>query len=115
MKAIVAALAAFVVAVASGGTQSQPFGRPLAGITPVEFEEFRLGLEDFLEVEAAEEGLGPAFNGTSCAVCHNVPAIGGAGTIAQLRAAKINAPGEFTTLHPPPNTTHLPFSPHPPH
>lgn len=98
MKAIVAALAAFVVAVASGGTQSQPFGRPLAGITPVEFEEFRLGLEDFLEVEAAEEGLGPAFNGTSCAVCHNVPAIGGAGTIAELRAAKINARGEFETL-----------------
>ena len=53
-------------------------GDPLPGITPVEFEEFRLGLDDFLEVETAEEGLGPAFNGTSCAVCHNVPAIGGA-------------------------------------
>ncbi len=42
-----------------------------------EFEEFRLGLDDFLEVETAEEGLGPAFNGTSCAACHNVPAVGG--------------------------------------
>jgi len=98
MKVIVAALALLVVAVATAHTQSQPFGRPLAGLTPVEFEEFRLGLEDFLEVEAAEEGLGPAFNGTSCAVCHNVPAIGGAGTIAELRAAKINADGEFETL-----------------
>ena len=45
---------------------AQP-GDPLPGITPVEFEEFRLGLDDFLEVETAEEGLGPAFNGTSCA------------------------------------------------
>ena len=52
-------------------------GDPLPGITPAEFEEFRLGLDDFTEVETAEDGLGPAFNGTSCAACHSVPAIGG--------------------------------------
>jgi len=74
-------------------------GTPLAGITPVEFQEFRLGLEDFLEVEASEEGLGPAFNGTSCAVCHNIPTIGGAGTMAELRAGRRNANGEFETLN----------------
>src|SRR5262245_19039409 len=79
MKVIVAALALLVVAVATAHTQSQPFGRPRAGLTPVEFEEFRLGPEDFLEVEAADEGLGPAFNGTSRAVCHHVHAIRGAG------------------------------------
>jgi CxxC motif-containing protein (DUF1111 family) len=73
-------------------------GRALAGITAAEFEEFRMGLDDFLEVEASEEGLGPAFNGTSCAVCHNVPAIGGSGTIAELRAGRRNADGEFETL-----------------
>ena len=56
--------------------------------TPAEFEEFRLGLDDFLEVETAEEGLGPAFNGTSCAVCHNVPAIGGISPIAEVRAGR---------------------------
>ena len=38
---------------------------PLAGLLPSEFSEFRMGLDDFLEVETAEEGLGPAFNGTS--------------------------------------------------
>jgi CxxC motif-containing protein (DUF1111 family) len=70
-------------------------GDPLPGLTPLEFEEFRLGLEDFLEVETADEGLGPAYNGTSCAVCHNVPAVGGAGTIAEVRAARRNARGEF--------------------
>ena len=35
-------------------------GDPLPGLAAFEFEEFRLGLEDFLEVEDAEEGLGPA-------------------------------------------------------
>ena len=73
-------------------------GTPLAGLTPVEFQEFRLGLDDFLEVEESEEGMGPAFNGTSCAVCHNIPTIGGAGTMAELRAGRRNANGEFETL-----------------
>jgi CxxC motif-containing protein (DUF1111 family) len=68
-------------------SQSQVIpGGPLPGLTPAEFSEFRLGLDDFTEVETAEEGLGPAFNGTSCAVCHNLPAIGGGGVILELRA-----------------------------
>lgn len=61
-------------------------GRPLPGLTSAEFSEFRLGLDDFIEVESAEEGLGPAFNGTSCAVCHSVPAVGGGGVILEVRA-----------------------------
>jgi len=73
-------------------------GDPLAGVTPVEFEEFRLGLDDFLEVETAEEGLGPAFNGTSCAVCHNVPAVGGTSVIAEVRAGRRGPRGEFIPL-----------------
>ena len=64
------------------------FGRPLAGLTPAEFERFRVGLDDFVEVESAAEGLGPAFNGTSCAACHNVPAIGGVSLISEVRAAR---------------------------
>jgi CxxC motif-containing protein (DUF1111 family) len=74
-------------------------GRPLPGITPAEFEEFRLGLEDFLEVETSDEGLGPAFNGASCAVCHNVPVVGGGGIIAEMRAATRTAEGAFAPLH----------------
>ena len=91
------AMAAFMAAFVTAQTRSA-LGSPLPGITPVEFEEFRLGLDDFLEVEASEEGLGPAFNGTSCAVCHNIPTIGGAGTMAELRAGRRNASGEFETL-----------------
>lgn len=74
-------------------------GDALPGLTPTEFEEFRVGLEDFLEVETAEDGLGPAFNGTSCAVCHSVPAIGGTGTIAETRAARRLPSGEFESVY----------------
>ena len=76
------------------GRIAQP-GDPLAGLTPREFEEFRLGLDDFLEVETAEEGLGPAFNGTSCASCHNVPAVGGVSAVAEVRAAWSGADGAY--------------------
>ena len=74
-------------------------GGPLAGITPTEFTEFRLGLDDFTEVETAEEGLGPAYNGTSCAVCHNVPVIGGSGVILELRAGYRDDAGDHAGLN----------------
>jgi CxxC motif-containing protein (DUF1111 family) len=73
-------------------------GDPLSGVTPQEFEEFRVGLEDFLEVETSEEGLGPAYNGTSCAVCHNVPAVGGVGPVAEVRGARRGANGEYESI-----------------
>jgi CxxC motif-containing protein (DUF1111 family) len=96
----IVAIAVACLAGASSVAQTRvaPAGSPLAGITPVEFEEFRVGLDDFMEVESADEGLGPAFNATSCAVCHNVPAIGGAGTIAEMRAGRRNERGEFEAL-----------------
>jgi CxxC motif-containing protein (DUF1111 family) len=75
-------------------------GDPLPGLTPREFEEFRLGLDDFLEVETAEEGLGPAFNGTSCAACHNVPAVGGISPVTEVRAAHRLEDGSFAALEP---------------
>jgi CxxC motif-containing protein (DUF1111 family) len=88
-------------AVVVGSSQLSPVaGGPLPGISPAEFEEFRIGLEDFLEVETADEGLGPAFNGTSCAVCHNVPVVGGGGIITELRAATRTPDGQFAPLHP---------------
>lgn len=84
-----------------GQPQSQQIlpGDPLPGITATEFELFRMGLEDFTEVETAEDGLGPAFNGTSCAVCHSVPAIGGIGTMTEVRAGHVDDEGNFTELH----------------
>lgn len=73
-------------------------GSPLAGITTQEHELFRMGLEDFTEVESAADGLGPAFNGTSCAGCHNVPVIGGTSTITEVRAGYRDEDGKFHEL-----------------
>jgi CxxC motif-containing protein (DUF1111 family) len=80
-------------------TSSVRPGDPLTGISAAEFELFRLGLDDFTEVETAEDGLGPGFNAASCAVCHNVPAVGGASLILETRAAYRDASGEFRTLN----------------
>lgn len=79
-------------------------GDVLPGTTPREFEEFRIGLEDFREIEEASEGLGPLFNGTGCASCHNVPVIGGGSPMTEMRAGARDANGEFrivggTTLY----------------
>ena len=92
-------LAVMSIELAGQATRPLP-GDPLPGITSGDFEEFRLGLEDFTEVETAEDGLGPAFNGASCAVCHSVPAIGGAGVVAEVRAARRDEHGEFVALAP---------------
>jgi len=97
------ASAVYVVALgfaASGQTVRPLPGDPLPGIAGGDFEDFRLGLEDFTEVETVEDGLGPAFNGSSCAVCHSVPAIGGGGVVAEVRAARRNEQGEFVELAP---------------
>jgi CxxC motif-containing protein (DUF1111 family) len=74
-------------------------GAPLRGITGKELELFRAGLDDFTEVESADDGLGPAFNGTSCAVCHSIPAIGGVGTMTEVRAGYRDDDGVFHELN----------------
>jgi parallel beta-helix repeat protein len=50
---------------------------PYARLTLEEGARFDAGLLRFSEIETPETGLGPAFNGASCAECHNFPAIGG--------------------------------------
>ena len=73
-------------------------GSPLPGISAREFELFRLGLDDFKAVETPEDGLGPAFNGTSCAVCHSVPAVGGISTVTEVRGGYRDENGKFSEL-----------------
>ena len=90
-------LSLFLVPLAGQSSAVRP-GDPLAGITPIEFEEFRLGLEEFVAVGTVEEGFGPAFNGPSCAACHNVPAIGGITPITEIRAGYRLPDGTFRPL-----------------
>lgn len=80
----------------SAGTRP---GDPLPGITAAERRLFETGKEDFLEVEEAGEGLGPAYNGTSCAVCHSIPAIGGIGNVSEVRAGS-GQNGQFSAASP---------------
>jgi CxxC motif-containing protein (DUF1111 family) len=87
------------VLVAQGQERALNPGDPLSGISAVDFSEFRLGLADFLEVETAEEGLGPAFNGTSCAACHNLPAIGGGAVMLEMRAGNRDDANVFRALN----------------
>jgi CxxC motif-containing protein (DUF1111 family) len=74
-------------------------GSPLPGITAVEQERFRIGLQDFMEAETAADGLGPAFNGNSCAVCHSVPAIGGVSAMTEVRGGYRDENGTFHALN----------------
>lgn len=88
-------LGVVALAITLSGQEPVAPGDPLPGITAAEFEEFRLGLDDFLEVEDAEEGLGPAYNNTSCAGCHNVPAVGGIAPVTTVRAGMRDPDGTF--------------------
>lgn len=94
------AIAATILAATMLGVSAQAVvpGDVLPGATPREFEEFRLGLEDFREIEEAGEGLGPLFNGTGCASCHNVPVIGGGSPMTELRAGAVDADGTFRVV-----------------
>ena len=83
--ALMAATSVFVLLFAQWWINSQPLSaadsenltNPLPGLVDPQLTDFRLGLAGFAEVETTEEGLGPVFNGKSCAECHAVPSVGG--------------------------------------
>jgi hypothetical protein len=49
----------------------------LPGLTDPQRAAFAEGRQKFAEVETVAEGLGPVFNGRSCAECHAHPIVGG--------------------------------------
>src|SRR4030095_9512116 len=63
------------------------FGDPLDGLSAEELQSFAAGKAAFEEIEEAADGLGPVFNGTSCAGCHNVGATGGGSETLETRFA----------------------------
>lgn len=60
-------------------------GNPIAGLSPAELNAFTIAKEAFDALDSVDgsvageddEGLGPTFNGNSCAGCHAFPASGG--------------------------------------
>ena len=109
---VAAVVFAGLIAAAALAQQRGVAGSPLAGLTSRELELFRVGREDFMEVETAEEGLGPMFNGTSCAQCHSIPAVGGTGTMVETRAGYRDENGQF---HEPPGGSVMHLFSIPPH
>ena len=63
-----------------GATARAEFGDPVGGLTIDELARFTAGRDTFEEVETVADGLGPVFNGDSCAACHNVGGTGGGST-----------------------------------
>jgi CxxC motif-containing protein (DUF1111 family) len=83
---LLAALAATGPGGVSGAARAQEaaapgLGDPLPGLTDAQLVRFRAGKEEFEAVEDAADGLGPVFNGASCAECHAGPATGGSSTV----------------------------------
>jgi len=82
---LLAATAVFVLIFAQWRINSHPpsaavsenLTNPLPGLTVEQVKDFNDGLTEFSDVEKAEDGLGPVFNGKSCAECHAVPSVGG--------------------------------------
>ncbi len=95
-----------------GQAAAAGFGQPLPGLTPQQLELFGEGRAEFMEVETADEGLGPIFNGLSCAQCHSVPTVGGGGFINEVRAGRLDANGTF---HEPPGGSLMNMFSIPPH
>ncbi|HEX3878437.1 MAG TPA: di-heme oxidoredictase family protein [Bryobacteraceae bacterium] len=65
------------------------------GIPEPTGDTFALDQTQFERVHDPTTGLGPVFNGTSCAQCHQNGVTGGASQITELRAGHLDANGNF--------------------
>src|ERR1041385_6041936 len=73
-------------------TAKQPeLGEPLAELTPVQRAQFEDGKKVFQRVFTPKDGLGPLFNGNSCAECHESPVVGGVGDEVEVHATRYAA------------------------
>src|SRR6266436_3413350 len=74
-------------------TQQPPaLGEPLAGLTPEQRAQFEEGKQIFQRIFEPKDGLGPLFNGNSCAACHETPVVGGLGDEVEVHATRFVAP-----------------------
>lgn len=79
------------------GPGGPAFGDPLPGLTAAELSRFHAGKHAFEEVEGDADGIGPVFNGRSCAECHNGEATGGGNAILSTQIGKMTN-GRFDPL-----------------
>ena len=75
-------------------------GGAIAGLTPNQQAFFDSGQDEFMQVQSVKgtvsntgPGLGPRFNGESCAQCHAQPAVGGTSPSVNPQVAAANDQG----------------------
>jgi CxxC motif-containing protein (DUF1111 family) len=86
------------LAVLTMGSGSQPnFGDPLEGLTSDLRARFKTGKAVFERDFDPREGLGPVFNNTSCANCHDQGGIGGGSDTLETRYGQV-IDGVFNSL-----------------
>ena len=90
-------LLAFLAAPLTAQAPQPPMGAPLNGLTATQLQRFDDGKVDFSTVLSVSNGLGPIFNQTNCASCHNNP-VGGPGSITVTRFGLDNGKGGFDPL-----------------
>src|SRR6266446_10464547 len=73
-------------------------GEPMAGPTPQQRAQFEEGKKVFQRVFEPKDGLGPLFNGNSCAECHETPVVGGVGDEVEVHATRFSAPNSCDPL-----------------
>lgn len=116
--ALLAVMPAFARAAADPGLRagSPGAGGPLPGLSAPELKLFGAGVGEFMEEQSVkgdavvpdtEPGLGPRFNGNSCAMCHSQPAVGGSSPAQNPQVALATAAGA-TNVVPPFVTSHGP-------
>lgn len=66
--------------------RSGQLGHPLPGTNPAAFAR---ATEQFTRSRTIEDGLGPTFNETACANCHQSPVVGGAGSQSVRRFGRV--------------------------
>jgi CxxC motif-containing protein (DUF1111 family) len=79
------ALVVSVFTLLAVSAQGQQAGDPFSGLTAADQATFEAGQDAFQEEEGIDEGLGPVFNGTSCAQCHSNPTVGGDSDVLETR------------------------------
>src|SRR6266516_6362758 len=78
---------------------NQPeLGEPLADLTRAQRAQFQEGKRIFQRVFEPETGLGPLFNGNSCAECHEKPVVGGVGDEVEVHATRFIPPNSCDPL-----------------
>jgi CxxC motif-containing protein (DUF1111 family) len=73
-------------------------GEPLRGLTAEQRARFEQGREAFGRVFDPATGLGPLFNSTDCAECHEEPAPGGRGDEVEIHATALLQDGRCDPL-----------------